>query len=211
MTATKTKAVAPNKGKTDTPKDKLLQLHAQPGKSQDRLMAEVLAEGVAGNADLVVTFSSLRFERQSLADCVTVLRDNAEAVKRGDMGAAEARLSMHATALDSIFTAMAARAAANVGHYPETAERYLRIALKAQNQCRMTLETLAAIKNPPVVYARQANINNGGQQQVNNGAAAPPPVRAAEVGAVESLEQSPPDTARFPTQTINSRADVNSN
>jgi hypothetical protein len=33
----------------------------------------------------------------------------------------------------------------------------------------MTLETLATIKNPPVVYARQANINNGGQQQVNNG------------------------------------------
>ena len=34
----------------------------------------------------------------------------------------------------------------------------------------MTLETLATIKNPPVVFARQANINNGGQQQVNNGA-----------------------------------------
>ena len=33
----------------------------------------------------------------------------------------------------------------------------------------MTLETLATIKNPPAVYARQANINNGGQQQVNNG------------------------------------------
>ena len=32
----------------------------------------------------------------------------------------------------------------------------------------MTLETLATIKNPPVVFARQANINNGGQQQVNN-------------------------------------------
>jgi len=44
------------------------------------------------------------------------------------------------------------------------------MALKAQNQGRMTLETLATIKNPPVVFARQANINNGGQQQVNNGA-----------------------------------------
>ena len=43
------------------------------------------------------------------------------------------------------------------------------LALKAQNQCRMTLETLATIKNPPVVFARQANINNGGHQQVNNG------------------------------------------
>jgi len=29
----------------------------------------------------------------------------------------------------------------------------------------MTLETLATLKNPQVVYARQANINNGGQQR----------------------------------------------
>jgi hypothetical protein len=32
---------------------------------------------------------------------------------------------------------------------------------------RMTLESLATIKNPPVVYARQANIAHG-PQQVNN-------------------------------------------
>jgi hypothetical protein len=44
----------------------------------------------------------------------------------------------------------------------------MRLALKAQSQCRATLETLSAIKNPPVVFARQANITNG-PQQVNNG------------------------------------------
>jgi hypothetical protein len=44
----------------------------------------------------------------------------------------------------------------------------MRMALKAQNQCRMTLETLATIKNPPAVFARQANIADG-PQQVNNG------------------------------------------
>jgi hypothetical protein len=51
------------------------------------------------------------------------------------------------------------------------------MALKAQNQCRMTLETLAAMKHPPVVFARQANIASG-PQQVNNGVTAP---RAAEL------------------------------
>jgi len=55
----------------------------------------------------------------------------------------------------------------------EAADKYLRLALKAQGQCRATLETLAAIKNPPVVFARQANIAHG-PQQVNNG---PPPAR----------------------------------
>src|SRR5690606_26950893 len=49
--------------------------------------------------------------------------------------------------------------------------RYMRLALKAQSQCRTTLETLAAIKNPPVVFAKQANIAHG-PQQVNNGSAA---------------------------------------
>ena len=40
----------------------------------------------------------------------------------------------------------------------------MRMALKAQNQCRMTLETLATIKNPPVVFAKQANTAQGPQQ-----------------------------------------------
>ena len=48
----------------------------------------------------------------------------------------------------------------------------LRLALKAQAQCRATLEALAAIKNPqPVFFVRQANIAHG-PQQVNNGATA---------------------------------------
>ena len=66
-----------------------------------------------------------------------------------------------------------ARRAANQ-EYLKQYESYLRMALKAQNQSRMTLETLAKIKNPPVVFAKQANINQGnGNQQVNNGTPAP--------------------------------------
>jgi hypothetical protein len=61
---------------------------------------------------------------------------------------------------------------ANAQEYLSGMDPMLRLALKAQSQCRATLETLANIKSPPVVFARQANINNGGQQQVNNGAVA---------------------------------------
>jgi len=49
-----------------------------------------------------------------------------------------------------------------MGQYPEAFERYMTLSLKAQGQALATLETLAAIKCPPVVFARQANINNGG-------------------------------------------------
>jgi hypothetical protein len=49
-----------------------------------------------------------------------------------------------------------------------TLEGFMRLAMRAQSQCRTTLETLAAIKNPPIVYARQANVTTG-PQQINNG------------------------------------------
>jgi hypothetical protein len=77
-------------------------------------------------------------------------------------------LNAQAVSLNSIFAELARRSALNVGEHMDAMERYMRLALKAQGQCRATLETLAAIKNPPVVFARQANISNG-PQQVNNG------------------------------------------
>jgi hypothetical protein len=52
--------------------------------------------------------------------------------------------------------------------YMPNFEIFMRVALKAQSQCRATLETLAAIKNPPLVYAKQANVTTG-PQQINNG------------------------------------------
>ncbi len=55
------------------------------------------------------------------------------------------------------------------------AELYLRLALKAQGQCRATLETLAVIKNPTALtFVKQANIAHG-PQQVNNTIAPPDP------------------------------------
>jgi hypothetical protein len=65
---------------------------------------------------------------------------------------------------------LARRAALNMGEYINAAETYMRLALKAQSQCRATIETLALIKNPPpVTFVKQANIAHG-PQQVNNGA-----------------------------------------
>lgn len=95
------------------------------------------------------------------------LTKQVEAVNGGDLRRAEGLLIAQAHTLDNIFANLARRATAQ--QYLPQWEAYMRVAMKAQNQCRMTLETLATIKNPPVLFARQANINNGGQQQVNNG------------------------------------------
>lgn len=46
-------------------------------------------------------------------------------------------------------------------------EIYMRLSLKAQAQCARTIEVLAAMKNPTVIFAKQAKIANG-HQQINN-------------------------------------------
>ena len=76
----------------------------------------------------------------------------------------------------------------NMGEYINAAERYLRLALKAQSQCRATLETLATIKNPPVIYAKQANIANG-PQQVNNSNQSVPVGEGTSIVPNKLLEQ----------------------
>ena len=91
-------------------------------------------------------------------------------VNEGNLKRPEAMLLMQAHTLDGLFHNLARKAQiqSHMPHY----ESFLRLALKAQGQCRSTLETLAAIKNPPVIYAKQANISNG-HQQINNGIPAP--------------------------------------
>lgn len=96
---------------------------------------------------------------------LSVLMKHAEAVKGGDLSQAESMLINQASALQSLFTHLTERGLAQ-SHMPNL-EAFMRLALRAQSQCRATLETLATIKNPPIVYARQANVTTG-PQQINN-------------------------------------------
>lgn len=165
MTKPKTKALAPA---PVTPKSKRLEVDQRPGETMDRAVTNMAARGLATNAAVVVEFSAPRLGELSLTDMVASLRESGSAVNRNDLSQAEQMLTAQAVALNSIFGELARRSSLNMGEYLEASERYMRLALKAQGQCRATLETLAAIKNPPVVYAKQANIAHG-PQQVNNG------------------------------------------
>ena len=167
--ATRPHAEPTNADAPSTPKGLLL--HVPPdkaGKGSDRGMAEVAIDGIAGNARAVVSFGDATFGELSLTDCAAVLRETAQGLNGGDLSAAVTMLAAQAVALNAMFGELARVGQANMFKAPDFAERYLRLAFKAQSQSRATLETLAAIKNPPVVFARQANISNG-PQQVNNG------------------------------------------
>ena len=106
-----------------------------------------------------------------LSGLIASLTEQTQLSNDGDLGRAEAMLTAQAHTLDAIFNNLARRAIN--AEYMDNLDRYLKLALRAQSQCRATWEALATIKNPPVMgYVRQANIAHG-PQQVNNASNAP--------------------------------------
>jgi hypothetical protein len=117
-----------------------------------------------------------------------------EAVRGGDLSALEAMLVSQAFALQSVFTDCATRARAQNSR--EASGTLMGLAMKAQAQCRATVQTIGELKAPrSTIFAKQANVNNGGQQQINNGADAHANARAREEiqptrNELEALENS---------------------
>ena len=94
------------------------------------------------------------------------LGEQTKNVQAGDMRPVEGMLYRQAKTLETMFTSLARRAADQDGL--KQFQVNLTLALKAQAQCRATLEALAEIKNPrPVQFVNQANMTTG-PQQVNN-------------------------------------------
>jgi len=111
------------------------------------------------------------YGRAELSGLVNALTEQTRASGDGDLKRAEAMLTAQAHTLDAIFNFLA-RLALNSENL-DTLDRYLKLGLRAQSQCRMTWEALATIRNPRVIgYVRQANIAHG-PQQINNASAEP--------------------------------------
>ena len=125
-----------------------------------------------GAALSIKAFGAKFGDQISSAGLTKALREQIKAVTDGDLNRVDAMLVTQAYTLDAIFNELAQRAAANMGEYMNATDLYLRLALKAQSQCRATLETLAEIKYPKsATFVRQQNV--GINQQVNNSESTP--------------------------------------
>jgi len=126
------------------------------------------------------------FPMPNAAEFSGVIKANAEQAQRGDLSFASRTLTAQALALDAIFGEFSRRAALNMNNHLEAAERYLRLALKAQASSRATIEALAKLHQPREQIVRHVHVNEGGQaivaDQVNHYA------RGAEIA--ETNEQS---------------------
>lgn len=103
------------------------------------------------------------FEGPGLMDYVDHLQSATAKAEAGDMALVSRMLTAQAVTLDSMFTELARRSAVNMGEYIEAAERYGRLALKAQANSRATLEALAKLHQPREQTVRHVQVNDGGQ------------------------------------------------
>jgi hypothetical protein len=97
---------------------------------------------------------------------VAALGEQVQAANDGDLDRAAGMLITQAHTLDAMFNDLA-RKAIKSGRL-ENLDTYMKLALRAQSQCRATLEALGELKNPrATAFVNQANIAHG-PQQVNN-------------------------------------------
>jgi len=126
-----------------------------------------------------------------LTETRRALVEAADKIKGGDLSDVESMLYSQASALNLLFAEMNRRALSNLadGQTFEAGKQFMNLSLKAQAQCRATLETLGGIKNPPAVFAKQANIAHG-NQQVNNSAGPRAPASENQNSPIKLVEHS---------------------
>lgn len=147
-------------------KARSLDLRALPGQSEDQAIAAAAFSPAITNASTAADFTKSIFSGISLQECIEVLEADIKAVNGGDLDKLEGLLTAQAATLNVMFNNFAKRAV-HAELLPHL-EVYCRMAMKAQSQCRTTVETIAEIKFPRLAtFIKQANI--AGQQQVNNG------------------------------------------
>lgn len=105
-------------------------------------------------------------ERPGIMDFIDHVQTITRNAEKGDLALASRLLASQALTLDSMFTEFARRAALNMGEYIDAAERYGRLALKAQSNCRATVEALAKLHQPREQTVKHVHVNEGGQAVV---------------------------------------------
>jgi hypothetical protein len=138
------------------------------GDGRGRLMAKAVHEPTIRHATVGSAFGMTNFnvEQPCIGDSADVVAANAAKAKAGDMGAQIEMLAMQAMTLDAVFTSMATRASLNASQFPQVAETYMRLALKAQANSRATIETLTKITRGGEQIIKHIHVDNRGGQAV---------------------------------------------
>lgn len=144
-----------------------LTVQQDTGETGAQAMARKLLQPTLKNAAAASAFTSKMMGSELELPGVGDYADHVLAMTRkaadGDLAMASKILAAQAITLDSMFAELARRAAMNMGDYIDATERYGRLALKAQSNCRAALETLVRVHQPREQTVRHVHVNEGGQ------------------------------------------------
>lgn len=162
--------MARTKAKATAKDQKSVTVEAEKGETEPQTMARVVTgpywrHGLVAKGIVDKSVGKLPGE-PGFDDFGRAIKDKAELVSRGDLKLASDMLVAQAHSLDAIFAEFARRAALNMGDYLGATETYGRIALKAQANCRATLEALMKLHQPREQTVKHVHVNEGGQAVV---------------------------------------------
>lgn len=167
----------PKTGKRKTiPKGpNVLTVAAKDGEERDVMIARIALGPGARHAAIGNTFSAQLFGDSHAIPIergAAVIGEAMAKARKGDKAMASDLLAAQAVTLDTMFTELARRSAANMGNHIGAMDRYMRLALKAQSNCRATLDALAKLHQPREQTVKHVHVNQGGQaviaDQVHN-------------------------------------------
>jgi len=145
-----------------------LSVELQQGETVDEAKGRVALTPEYHAADSIWVLNQITaFKEADLTTLANRLEHETTQLINGNLEKAESMLASQAHTLDALFHHLLRRFALNVGVYTTVAEKYMKLALKAQSQCRTTLDSLVSMKRHPAELIRQTNIAHG-HQQVNN-------------------------------------------
>lgn len=143
--------------------EQALHVTKEPGKTEARQLAEIAINPTAQSLGTVQQFSKHNMGEQDTTALFEALIDQTKAGKNGDLSQMRAMLTGQAFALNAIFSELARRAGNNMGEYLQATQLYMRLALKAQAQCRSTIEALDRLTNGHVQTVKHVHVSEGGQ------------------------------------------------
>jgi hypothetical protein len=164
------RAETPAKQVAPPPKDpQALALNGTRGDTFEQTKAKA-ATKASINAVMVINAyqGNIMGKDVDITEMVTDMQGKFKEVADGNLSNMEAMLVGQATALQTMFTSLAQRAAGQ--EHLKQYQTFMILALKAQAQSRATISALVDLKYPKQAstFVKQANIANG-PQQVNNG------------------------------------------
>tara|TARA_R110002049_G_scaffold54908_2_gene152597 strand:- start:3129 stop:3758 length:630 start_codon:yes stop_codon:yes gene_type:complete len=147
----------------------VLKVKPEPGEAKGTSVARASLDPVVRHANLATWIAGNAFSddyKPTIIESAQALQSSVAKAQAGDMNMASRLLASQAITLDTLFTELTGRAVSNLGQYPDAVERYLRLALKAQSNCRTTVEALSKLHQPREQTVRHVHVNEGGKAVV---------------------------------------------